>query len=148
MRDWNDLFQAAAKHVNFDDNFNSEKILSLMFVLLGILSYDVAGLNHPDTAQEMVEIFKKMFAQYDSEINPKKLSPEEAAEFVNSYYQKAREISDTLMEQGKTFEDITKAHAKMVIDTLNIEEVEKDINFFDKSFQLFYKDTYNKYYGK
>ena len=157
MQEWNGMLNASGaltfgKSEDELDNMSEDQATILMhkysMALLGILSYMVAGLNHFDTAQEMVELYKRMFASYSNEMNPEGITANEAVDRVNSYYQNARNVSDTLMGQGKGLPVITRALAEDIFKWINTGATEDDISTIENFLNVFYQDTYEKYYGE
>ena len=156
MNEWNGIITASGgitfgmsedELENMDESELMPMLAEYAMALLGVLTYMVAGLNHVDAAQEMIEIFKKIYATYPEEMNPEGITPNEAASRVNTYYQKATAVSETLMGQGKGLPDITRAHAESIFKWLDTGASEDDVAFVENCLNIFYKDTYEKYYG-
>ena len=157
MVEWKAIFDAVTQNISFGmtekeiEEINEDKLMGIlsefMMALLGVLGYMVAGLNHADAAQEMLEIFKKNFASYPDEMNPNNLTPDEAAQRVNGFYQNATQASEQLMSEGKGFGEIVKAHAEGMFKWIGIKAFDEDISFVENCLRVFYKDAYEKYYG-
>ena len=129
-------------------NDNPAKALRGIFNLVGTCVYYVAGMNKAEVATQMVEYYADMVGRYDDDINPERITPEEAKRMINGYYQGAKGIAETLMDDGVTaISFIACDHAKAIFDNMSATPTEEDISIATALLVDFYGSTYSKYYG-
>ena len=149
LRECLDIATATFQSVKSFENINDYSTINkTYFCVIGFCSYYVSGLNKPEVASEMIEIYTtEIFDKYDNEVNVDNLSIMDVGNIINTYYQTARRIADELMEQDMQLEDILDAHAKEFFNITGIQSNDNDISFLSGCFKIFYNETYEKYYG-
>lgn len=150
LQDCGDIISAVSENRIYAEYLdkNPGKLLYGVFNVVGVCVYYVAGLNHVKTAEQMLECYSDMVGRYDENINPEKVTSEDAKRIINKYYQNARNISDTLMDEERAgIEQITLKHAQEIYNSIEISPSENDLLTLAKMLEEFYNKTYRRYYG-
>lgn len=149
LQDCNDIITTFSEGMSCSEYLNNNPAKELKGVLgvIATCAYIVAGLNHAEAAMQMVEYFSDMVGRYSDDINPEKITPNEAKNIINGYYQNARGISDRLMAEGAGVGAIVEKQARAIFENDNIVYNEDDIELLTSTLITFYKETYSKYYG-
>ena len=150
LQDCSEIITVYSEELSIKEELDEDPATTLrgVFVIVGLCSYYVAGLNHADAATEMVNYYTDMVGRYPEDVNPDRISVVEAGNIINKDYQNARKISDNCMSQGITDVSlIIEKHVDYLFDTINIEPSQGDKDTMKDYLEVFYNETRRKYYG-
>lgn len=155
MRDWNQIMDTSRDYLRYgltDEEAAKLESADLYFdmgmAMLGVMTYIVAGLGKPEVATQMVEIYKDLYKGMCDEIPDNllhKVSVNEAANRVNRHYQKARELADEYMRQGKGLDQILHAFAVSVFIWIGSKYDEDDVAYIENALTIFHNETQRKF---
>lgn len=151
MQEWDSIMEASRNNLRY--GLTDEEIAKLDSVdlyvdfgmaLLGVMTYIVSGLGKPEVATEMIEVYRGLYEQYPADMF-NKVPTIEAEYRINRHYQKAREIADEYMRQGKSLDHILHAFAVSVFIWIGSKYDDDDVAFVENALNIFYSETQEKF---